>query len=192
MGNPPPLRTIRHYGTPSAYKTIPPVWLPLCPEAQTSLTADEIVPSLAQSCRIARNWRNPRDEVETRLFGPVLSKDMQNPPPQKWPYLHEICECWMECWVEWKIIHHIFPIFEWLIVFTIYGDTQSEPPTKIKVVYKWPNLQETCSLLWQWFFSSWVFFCATFSFWDMVASPSQKLCNRPYLWVKVAQKKLRN
>ena len=33
-----------------------------------------------------------------------------------------------------------------------------------------PNLHERCGLIWQWFFSSWVFFCANFIFWDMFFS----------------------
>ena len=42
----------------------------------------------------------------------------------------------------------LFLFFElWLIVFTIYGDTPSVPPTKKIVVQKWPNLQERCALI---------------------------------------------
>ena len=36
------------------------------------------------------------------------------------------------------------------------------------IVQKWSNLQGKCGLNWQLFFCSWVLFCATLSFWDIV------------------------
>ena len=33
---------------------------------------------------------------------------------------------------------------------------------------KLAKFTERCELLWQWFFSSGIFFCETFSFWDMI------------------------
>ena len=46
--------------------------------------------------------------------------------------------------------------------------TRSATDQKIIIVQEWSNLQERCALIYQWFFSLWVFFCATFSFLDIV------------------------
>ena len=92
--------------------------------------------------------------------GPVPRKDMQtplpslSPPPQKWPYLHDKCP---HCWIEWKII---------------FGHL------------KWPNLHRRCGLIWQWFFCSWFFFCATFSFWDMIDFVYRQKFSFDAVWVR--------
>ena len=83
------------------------------------------------------------------------------PSPQKWPSLHKI---YAICWNEWKIMYHIFPIFSFSVI--VVNDVTIRLQNKI--VHKWPNLQERCGLIWQWYFSSWVFFRATLSFRDII------------------------
>ena len=59
--------------------------------------------------------------------------------------------------------------FYFLSYSWLYLQSTKNLPTKRKVFQKWPYLQKRCGLLWKLFFSSWVFFCGTFSLWDMVA-----------------------
>ena len=76
----------------------------------------------------------------------------QNKIVQKWSNLEDRCALiYMmdaECAETNEKSNFRFLFFElWLIAFTIYGDTPGVPPTKKKVVQKWPNLQERYALI---------------------------------------------
>ena len=51
-------------------------------------------------------------KTTAKKTGSVTKKDMQT-PPQKCPFLHKRCGM---CWIEWKIIFQIFPIFSFWII----------------------------------------------------------------------------
>ena len=60
-----------------------------------------------------------------------------------------------------------FLSYGWLCLqFTVTHQVCHRPEKKF--IQKWSKSHVRCALLWPWFISSWVFFCATFSFWDMV------------------------
>ena len=91
------------------------------------------------------------------------------PPPFPLRSSHERCaQCWIECKINFKIFPIIVFFKLWLTIFTIYGatpDFSSVSPTKI--VQKWPNSQEICSMSWnEWKINFQIF--PTFSFWYMV------------------------
>ena len=124
-----------------------------------------------------------------RYIAPVTSKDMHTPPPflkSGHIYMKDAYHCtYLSCkyahfWgsaesTEKSYFRFLF--FElWLIVFVIYCDTPRVPPTNF-FFQKWPNFQERCAL-------SSVFFCATFSFWDMVDFVNV----RPYIKSTISQK----
>ena len=57
-----------------------------------------------------------------------------------------------------------------LITFAIYDDTPGVSANKKNVVQKWSNLQKICASIWQWFFSSWIFFVRllVFEIWSIL------------------------
>ena len=97
--------------------------------------------------------------------------------------------------------YQILPNFSfWIMTDCIYNlrwDTKWATDQK-KVFQKWSNLQKRCALLWQWFFSSWVFFCrlSVIEIWSILymVDYAYTYTKCPYTkstisqWLKVAQK----
>ena len=101
---------------------------------------------------------------QVRIFRP--------PSPQKWPYLYKRCPL---CWTEWKVN---FPIFIFrVMVDCIYNLLVCHlnfyvrhRPKKNSYICGQIYRKDRCAsvLLWDGFFLTSYFFCATYSFWDMV------------------------
>ena len=145
-------------------------------------------------------------------MGLVPDKDMQTPPPPP-PRISDIYIGKMRTVLNrmWNYVSDFSNLYvlsySWLYLQFTTHQVCHRPKKNCSNVGKF--IQESCALLWQWFFCSGVFFCATFSFWDMVdfmhdrfwcISPLVTSClqNCPYTKsamsqkLKIAQKKLMN
>ena len=89
----------------------------------------------------------------------VTKKDMQTPPPLRSGHLY-IKDAQFAETNEISCIR--------FLVFELLSPKRLQKMRKKNVVQKLPNLQERCGLIRQWLSSSWVFFCATLSFRDIV------------------------